>query len=93
MQDAARSARNRLIGSWAYSLGLNAIATGHTVDDQAETFLLRLARGSGVDGLSGMAESINKDRLVLELISKLKVIYAIKEDLLLIALMQIAIFI
>ena len=64
LQDAARSARNRLIGSWAYSLGLNAIATGHTVDDQAETFLLRLARGSGVDGLSGMAESINKDGII-----------------------------
>ena len=64
LQDAARSARNRLISSWANGLGLNAVATGHTVDDQAETFLLRLARGSGVDGLSGMAALINKDGMI-----------------------------
>ena len=64
LQDAARSARNRLIGNWANSLGLDAVATGHTADDQAETFLLRLARGSGVDGLSGMASSILKEGML-----------------------------
>lgn len=57
LQDAARRARLRLISQWARSQGISHIALGHTFDDQAETVLLRLARGSGVDGLSGMATS------------------------------------
>ncbi|HAD27336.1 MAG TPA: tRNA lysidine(34) synthetase TilS, partial [Rhodobacteraceae bacterium] len=60
-QDAARRVRQRLIGDWAKTHDLVAVATGHTRDDQAETFLLRLKRGSGVDGLSGMARCIEKD--------------------------------
>lgn len=55
LMDAARRARLRLIGEWAQAQGIGAVALGHTADDQAETFLMRLARGSGVDGLSGMA--------------------------------------
>jgi tRNA(Ile)-lysidine synthase len=55
LQDAARQARIELINAWAKENAISAIATGHTADDQAETFLMRLARGSGVDGLSGMA--------------------------------------
>lgn len=54
IEAAARSARYRLIGGWMMANGVSALCVGHSQDDQAETFLLRLARGSGVDGLSAM---------------------------------------
>lgn len=54
LQSAARDARYALMADWATTHGLNTIAVGHTADDQAETFLMRLARRSGVDGLAGM---------------------------------------
>jgi len=54
VQDQARKARYRLLTDWAHRNDLPIIALGHTAEDQAETFMIRLLRGSGVDGLSAM---------------------------------------
>ncbi len=50
----ARSARYRLMADWAKARGIGDIALGHTADDNAETFVMGLMRGAGLDGLSGM---------------------------------------
>ncbi len=56
LQNAARTARYSLMLDYCNAHGVEALLTAHTEDDQAETFIMRLKRGSGVDGLSGIAE-------------------------------------
>ncbi len=55
IQAAARDARYRLLGAWCAANGVLHLLTAHHRDDQAETLLLRLAAGSGPDGLAAMA--------------------------------------
>ncbi|HEU0071964.1 MAG TPA: tRNA lysidine(34) synthetase TilS [Alphaproteobacteria bacterium] len=58
LQARAREARYDLLAQWCRTNGMDGLFVAHHQDDQAETFMLRLARGSGVDGLAAMrAES------------------------------------
>lgn len=55
IQASARDMRYRLMCDACHEFGAETLVTAHHLEDQAETFLLRLARGSGVDGLGAMA--------------------------------------
>ena len=61
LQAAAREARYRLLSGHCRDLGILHLALAHQRDDQAETVLLRLGRGSGPDGLAGMAPVTERD--------------------------------
>lgn len=61
LQNAARNARYHKMACWAGTRGIDTIAVGHTADDQAETVLMRLARRSGVDGLSAMQNRTHRE--------------------------------
>jgi tRNA(Ile)-lysidine synthase len=54
IQAWARDRRYKLLTEIAERLGASIVATGHTMDDQAETMLMRLIRGTGIDGLGGI---------------------------------------
>jgi tRNA(Ile)-lysidine synthase len=65
-EGAARAARYEALWRAAGELGCGWLATGHTLDDQAETVLLQLLRGAGPDGLAGM--SVRRGRLLRPLL-------------------------
>lgn len=70
LQDQARQNRYALIARWAEARRLPSVALGHTMDDQAETLLMRLAREAGVEGLASMRlvferEGVRFDRPLL----------------------------
>jgi tRNA(Ile)-lysidine synthase len=58
IQAAARRARYRLLEEWCARHGVLHLLLAHHREDQAETLLLRLTRGSGLDGLAGMAATV-----------------------------------
>jgi tRNA(Ile)-lysidine synthase len=62
IEDAGRRARYAFLERAAAEVGADVIATGHTLDDQAETFLLQLIRGAGPRGLSSIGPSIGRVR-------------------------------
>jgi len=63
IQERARAARYELLADCAHAIGADHLVTAHHADDQAETILFRLARGSGIAGLAGMAASAMKGEL------------------------------
>ncbi len=65
LQAAARKARYHLLEEWCCANAIEDLLLAHHLDDQGETFLLRLARGSGVDGLSAMQKVSCKGKLRL----------------------------
>lgn len=65
LQAAARDARYRLMTMWCTTHNVQHLLLGHHLDDQAETFLIRLQRGSGVDGLAAMKPVTTRHGLTL----------------------------
>jgi tRNA(Ile)-lysidine synthase len=61
LQAKARRARYRLLAGWCRRRGVLHLALAHHAGDQAETVLMRLARGAGIDGLAGMSASLARE--------------------------------
>jgi tRNA(Ile)-lysidine synthase len=65
IQAAARTARYSLMLNWCYEENFTHLVTGHQLEDQVETFLMRAESGSGLDGLSSMASIISRGDICL----------------------------
>jgi tRNA(Ile)-lysidine synthase len=65
LQERAREARYRLLADHAKAIGADALLTAHHADDQAETVLFRLLRGSGVAGLRGIELTTKRDGMTI----------------------------
>lgn len=74
IEEAARDARYKLISDWCKQHQTSVLMTAHHQEDQAETFFMRLQRGSGLDGLCGMRESgiLNEIRILRPLLQTSK---------------------
>ncbi len=68
LQEVAREVRYNFLQGLAEEIGFDKIALGHTADDQAETFLIRILRGSGTSGLSGIP-LVREGRFIRPLLS------------------------
>ena len=66
LQAAARNGRWAAIVDWAATRSIKSVWLGHTEDDQVETLLMRLARGSGIDGLTAMTATSLRDGLRIQ---------------------------
>ena len=62
LEEAAREVRYRFLANVAEQVGADAVALGHTSDDQVETVLMNIVRGSGLRGLRGM-KPVSKQRI------------------------------
>lgn len=63
IEEAARIARYNLIENWCEQNNVKVLMVAHHLNDQVENFFIRLQRGSGLDGLCGMKESVAKNNL------------------------------
>lgn len=71
LQAAARAGRYAAMGQWCDANGVRWLLTAHHADDQAETLLMRMARGSGLAGMSGIRSRRPLDGCAAELLRPL----------------------